>query len=77
MSDWSDNIAEATAEAERVQAQEAVAEARFDAVYAQSEADGTPERAPTSEEFHLWMAARKATDAAWGSWSMVMDSKPA
>ena len=77
MSDWSEEIAMATAEAERMQAAEESAEARFDQVYAQSEAAGTPERAPISEEFHLWMAARKATDAAWGAWSQVMDSKPA
>jgi len=77
MSDWSDEIALATAEAERMQAAEAQAEARFDTVFARSEADGAPERAPASEEFHLWMAARRATDAAWGTWSLVMDSKPA
>ena len=76
MSDWQADIAAATAAAEQKQAAEAVAEAKFDAVYVLAEASGTPEHAPTTAEFHDWMAARKATDAAWGSWAEVMDSKP-
>ena len=76
MSDWSEEIAAATAAAERIQAAEEIAEARFDAVYMEAEAAGKLEHAPTTEEFRDWMAARHATDAAWGTWSEVMDSKP-
>jgi hypothetical protein len=76
MSDWQHDIAAATAAAEQKQAAEAVAEAKFDAIYVLAEASGKLEQAPTTEEFRDWMAARKATDAAWGSWSEVMDSKP-
>ncbi len=70
MSDWQENIAAATAAAEKMQAAEGIAESRFDAVHAQPDAVST-------EEFRDWMAARHATDAAWGTWSQVMDSKPA
>ena len=77
MSDWSEEIAVATATAERTQAAEDVAEGRFDVIHAQAKASGELDHAVKTEEFHDWMAARKATDAAWGSWSVVMDSKPA
>lgn len=77
MSDWQDEIAAATAAAEQKQAAEDAAEAKFDAVYVLAEAAGNKEHAPTTGEFRDWMAARRATDAAWGTWAEVMDSKPA
>ena len=76
MADWQEEIAAATAAAEQIQAAEAVAEAKFDAVYVLAEAAGNQAHAPTTGEFRNWMAARKATDAAWGTWSKVMDSRP-
>ncbi len=76
MSDWSEEIAVATAVAERTQAAENVAEGKFDAVHATAKAAGEPEHAVTTGEFRDWMAARHATDAAWGTWSTVMDGRP-
>jgi len=77
MSDWALDIAVAQATAERTQAAEHVAESSFDRVHALAQAAGTVERAVETEEFNQWMAARHATDAAWGAWSTVMDAKPA
>ena len=76
MSDWAQDIAVAQATAERTQAAEHVAESSFDRVHAQAKAAGTVDRAVESEEFSQWMAARHATDAAWGVWSTVMDARP-
>jgi hypothetical protein len=76
MSDWAAQVAMAEAEAERQQAAEATAESRFDAVHALAEANAGSDAASKSEEFRDWMAARHATDAAWGAWSTVMDAKP-
>ena len=76
MSDWSEDIAEAEAAAERTQAAEDMAEARFDAVVAMAQSTGEPSQGRSSEELQHWLAARRATDAAWGTWSEVMDSKP-
>ncbi len=76
MSDWSEEITAAETAAEQMQAAERAAESRFDAVHAQALANGTAGEALNSAAFHDWMAARHATDAAWGNWSVVMDSKP-
>lgn len=76
MSDWTEQVAEAEAAAEREQAAEAVAESRFDAIHAIAEAKGEADQVVKTAEFRDWMAARGATDAAWGAWSTVMDSKP-
>jgi regulator of protease activity HflC (stomatin/prohibitin superfamily) len=76
MSDWSEEITAAEAAAEQKQAAEREAEGRFDAVHAQAQAAGAVSDALKSPEFHDWMAARHATDAAWGTWSVVMDNKP-
>lgn len=76
MSDWAEEIAVAERTAERTQAAEDVAEGKFDAVHAQAKAAGELDHALKTDEFHAWMAARQATDAAWGLWSKVMDSKP-
>ena len=77
MSDWAEKVAMAEAAAEREQAAEAAAEKRFDVVHAQAEANAQPEQAQQTQEFREWMAARHATDAAWGAWSIVMDARPA
>ncbi|MGE0330499.1 MAG: hypothetical protein AB7P37_07375 [Ramlibacter sp.] len=76
MSDWSEEIAVAEATAEQKQAAEREAEDRFDAVHARAHAAGEVGAALKTPEFRDWMAARHATDAAWGNWSVVMDSKP-
>ena len=76
MSDWAHDIAVAEAAAETRQAAEHAAESRFDRVHAQAKAAGNLDRAVESEEFGQWMAARHATDEAWGAWSTVMDAKP-
>ncbi|MEO5672890.1 MAG: hypothetical protein ABIR26_19550 [Ramlibacter sp.] len=76
MSDWTHDIAAAEAAAERHQAAEQLAERRFDLVHADAKAAGAQETAVQSQEFNEWMAARHATDAAWGAWSQVMDAKP-
>lgn len=76
MSDWAENVAAAEAAAEKMQAAESLAEGKFDAIHAQAKATGDLDQATRTEEFHDWMAARHATDAAWGSWSEVMDARP-
>lgn len=77
MSNWTHQIAEAEAAAQRIQAEEDAAERRFDAVHAKAQAAGTLPQIFKTEEFRAWMTARRETDAAWGAWSMVMDAKPA
>ncbi|MEO5672790.1 MAG: hypothetical protein ABIR26_19040 [Ramlibacter sp.] len=77
MSDWEHDVAEAEAAAHRTQEAEQQAESRFDSVHARAQAAGAVGDAVKSEEFGRWMAARHATDAAWGAWSTVMDAKPA
>lgn len=76
MSDWSEEITAAETAAEQKQAAEREAEGRFDEVHARAHAAGNVGEALKSPEFHDWMAARHATDAAWGRWSVVMDNKP-
>ncbi len=76
MSDWSEEITAAETVAEQKQAAEREAEDRFDAVHARAHAAGEVGAALQTPEFHDWMAARHATDAAWGNWSVVMDNKP-
>lgn len=76
MSDWAEEVAQAEIMAERTEETEAAAESRFDAIHAQAKAAGELENALKTEEFHAWMAARNATDAAWGAWSLKMDAKP-
>lgn len=77
MSDWAQDVAQAEAVAQRTQEAEHQAEKRFDQVHAQAQAAGAVDKAVKSDEFGEWMAARHATDAAWGAWSTVMDAKPA
>lgn len=72
MSDWEQRLKAAQADAERSEAAEHAAEARFKSV---KEQDGET-RALASEEFGHWMQKRHATDAAWGQWAVVMDGKP-
>ena len=74
MSDWNDELAAAEAEAERFQAAESQAEEKFDSVLAQAEQSGDKQRALESPEFQQWMHARRATDLAWGSWSLLKDA---
>lgn len=75
MSDWTDELAEAEAQAERFQVAESQAEQKFHLVRDQAEEAGDAKRALESEEFHQWMNARRATDLAWGSWSLLKDAK--
>jgi hypothetical protein len=76
MSDWTQEVALAEAEAGRLQAAEDVAEQQFDAVHSQAQANGDKHAALKSPEFDAWMSARRATDAAWGAWSLIMDARP-
>lgn len=75
MSYWTEELAAAEAEAERFEASEAQAEQMFYLVRAEAEAAGEAERALQSEEFERWMHARRATDLAWSSWSLLKDAK--
>ena len=74
MSDWTQETAAAEAEAERFQAAESQAEEKFHRVREQAERSGEPARALESPEFQQWMHARRATDLAWGSWSLLKDA---
>lgn len=73
MSDWTEELAAAEAEAERFQAAESQAEEKFHIVLAEAEQTGDKQRALESPEFQQWMHARRATDLAWGSWSLLKD----
>ena len=75
MKDWNKEIALASAEAERFEAQEAKAEEKFDAAHAHADAAGEPQQALKTKEFSEWIESRKATDAAWGGWAQLMDGK--
>lgn len=75
MSDWTEELAAAEAEAERFQAVESQAEQKFHLVRDEAEQSGNAQRALESPEFHQWMHARRATDLAWGSWSLLKDAE--
>ena len=77
MSEWTEELAAAEAEAERFQVAESQAEQKFHLVREQAEQSGDAERALASPEFHQWMNARRATDLAWGSWSLLKDAREA
>jgi hypothetical protein len=77
MSDWTEELAAAEADAERFQAAESEAEDLFHVVRAKAEASGDPKAALDSREFQRWMTARRATDLAWGSWSLLKDDSAA
>ena len=74
--DWNEAIAAAEAAAEQKQAAEEVAQARFEAARTAIEAEGRAAHVTETPEFGEWMAARRASDEAWGAWAMVMDAKP-
>jgi hypothetical protein len=74
--EWAEQVAAAEAEAQRHQAAEELAEHRFQAVKAEQDAAGKQAEVTHTEEFRSWLAARHATDAAWGAWAMAMDAKP-
>ncbi|HYF41200.1 MAG TPA: hypothetical protein VEA35_02015 [Ramlibacter sp.] len=76
MKDWAQQIETAEAAAVHTQEAEHAAERRFDAVHARAQAAGAAQQALASPEFHEWMAARRASDAAWGAWAVAMDAKP-
>lgn len=75
MSDWTEELAAAEAEAERFQAAESQAEQQFHLVRLEAERAGNGEQALESAEFERWMSSRRATDLAWGSWSLLKDAK--
>jgi hypothetical protein len=74
MTYWTEELAAAEAEAERFQAAEGQAEEKFHIVRAEAEQSGDVQRALESPEFQQWMSARRATDLAWGSWSLLKDA---
>jgi hypothetical protein len=76
MMNWAQQIEAAEATAVHTQEAEHAAESRFDAVHERAQAAGATQQALSSPEFHDWMAARKASDAAWGAWAVTMDAKP-
>ena len=77
MTDWATQVAAAEAVAHSTQAAEQLAESRFDAVHDQAQAAGAVQQALATQEFKDWMAARHASDAAWGAWAVAMDARPA
>ncbi|HET8744692.1 MAG TPA: hypothetical protein VFM98_03735 [Ramlibacter sp.] len=74
--EWNEAVAAAEAAAERKQAAEAIAQERFDAARARCEAAGRADQVTQTPEFQEWIAARHASDDAWGAWAMAMDAKP-
>ena len=77
MSNWDGRLKAAEEGADRLQAAEDVAEQRFKALHADTQAQGKGDEALSSDEFRAWMATRHATDAAWGEWATLMDAKAA
>ena len=73
--EWNAAVAAAEAAAEQKQAAEEIAQARFHAVRSEIQAAGRGDVTETTE-FREWIAARHASDAAWGAWAMAMDAKP-
>ena len=75
MTDWTEELAAAVAQAERFEAVESQAEQQFHIVLAEAEEAGDSRRALESPEFRQWMDARRATDLAWGSWFLLQGAK--
>lgn len=68
-------VARAEHEALACQADEDGAQQRFQAARQQLLAQGRPDEATRSPEFHEWMATRARTDDAWGRWAMAKDAE--
>ena len=77
MTDWTEELAAAEAQAERFEAVESQAEQQFHIVLAEAEQSGDSQRALQSPQFQRWMDARSATDLAWGSWFLLKGAKKA
>lgn len=75
--EWTESVAKAEAAAQDREAAEQAAHDRFAAVRERAMADGREHHSTETPEFQQWIAARHATDAAWGAWAMAMDAKPA
>lgn len=75
MNDWTEELAEAEAQAERFEAAESQAQQKFHIVLAEAESSGDPKRALQTDEFEQWMQSRRATDLAWGSWFLLKGAK--
>ena len=74
--DWIEAVATAEAAAEARQTAEEEAHTRFDAARTRAKANGKEHHSTDTDEFREWIAARHATDDAWGRWAMAMDAKP-
>ena len=74
--EWIATVAGAEAAAQDKQNAEELAQDRFDAVREKALVEGSKQSVTETPEFREWMAARHATDAAWGAWAMAMDAKP-
>ena len=71
---WTEELAQVEAVALKVEALEREAKQRFDDVRAEALARGEADNMHETPELSAWMAARDATDAAWGRWAQVMDA---
>lgn len=75
--EWQEALGQAKAAALRIEALEAAAERRFDqAGKAGPDADSGAADALRRRELDAWLAARRATDAAWDRWAGLVDSRP-
>lgn len=74
--EWTAAVAAAEAFAEQQQAAEEIAHERFDTARTEIEAAGGAAHVTDTPEFLAWMAARRASDDAWGAWAVAMDAKP-
>jgi hypothetical protein len=75
--EWTTAVAKAEASAQQKQAAEDEAQRSFQHVRDQMKADGRLGEETGTAEFREWMAARHASDEAWGAWAMAMDARPA
>lgn len=75
--EWTTAVAEAEASAQQKQAAEDQAQRSFHDMRDRMQAQGRLGEETNTAEFRHWMAARHASDEAWGAWAMAMDAKPA
>jgi hypothetical protein len=69
------DVAAAEAAALRRDGVEEIAYGRFKTVRASIEQDKTGMNPTDTKEFLDWMAARRATDEAWGAWATAMEAQ--
>lgn len=74
--EWTTAVAEAEASAQQKQAAEDLAHRAFQQLRERIESAGRLGTEVDTPEYREWMAARHASDEAWGAWAMAKDAEP-